>query len=110
MLLLNIIFHAALRESEFSIFQSFQISHMSNNRRDFIKKGTSLAAGLSIGAVGSSALASENKSGYAGKKVPLPQVEGPNTPKLTMTVNSNATESNMKWIKQFGCDYVHMGG
>jgi mannonate dehydratase len=83
---------------------------MNNNRRDFIKKGTSLAAGLSIGAVGTAALAADNKSGYAGRKVPLPQVEGPNTPKLTMTVNSNATESNMKWIKQFGCDYVHMGG
>jgi len=83
---------------------------MKNNRRDFIKKGTSLAAGLSIGAVGTSALASGIRSDDARKKVPLPQVEGPNTPKLTMTVSPNATESNMKWIKQFGCDYVHMGG
>jgi mannonate dehydratase len=82
-----------------------------NNRRDFIKKGASLAAALSIGPVVASAspLKSNNVSATE-KKVAWPPVEGPDTPKMTMSVNANATESNMKWIKQFGCDYVHMTG
>jgi mannonate dehydratase len=87
---------------------------MKDNRRDFIKKGTSLAAALSLGAVGASA-ANVNTANAgalpASKKLDFTKlVEGPDTPKMTMTVNANATASNMKWIKQFGCDYVHMGG
>jgi mannonate dehydratase len=86
---------------------------MKDNRRDFIKKGASLAAALSVGVVGASAsaLTTENPSKAAGKKIVWSSlVERPDTPKMTMSVNSTATESNMKWIKQFGCDYVHMNG
>ncbi|MDB4924172.1 mannonate dehydratase [Mucilaginibacter sp.] len=88
---------------------------MKDNRRDFLKKGTSLAAALSLGVVGASVATPkiDNQSeSAAAKKNPLwsSLVEGPDTPKMTMSVGANATVSNMKWIKQFGCDYVHMGG
>lgn len=85
---------------------------MKDNRRDFIKKGTSLAAVLSLGVADASASIFKNETitGAAAKKVPWPPVEGPDTPKMTMTVGADASVSNMKWIKQFGADYVHMSG
>lgn len=82
---------------------------MKDNRREFIKKGTSLAAAFSLGTVGASA-SSVSPDAAGAKKLPWPIVEGPDTPKITMTASMNATVSQMKSIKQFGADYVHMGG
>ena len=45
-----------------------------------------------------------------GNPRPSQLIEGPDTPKMTMSVGANATASVMKCIKQFGADYVHMGG
>lgn len=86
---------------------------MKDNRREFIKKGTSLAAAFSLGAVGASASSlNTNASPLAApKQIDFTTlVEGSNTPKMTMSIGADATVSNMKWIKQFGCDYVHMRG
>src|ERR1700761_5895266 len=85
---------------------------MKDNRRDFIKKSTSLAAALSLGAVGASAssLVSDNTAAPATHKVAWPVVEGPDTPKMTMNVGLNDPMSKVKAIKQFGADYVHMAG
>ncbi|HTH82906.1 MAG TPA: mannonate dehydratase [Mucilaginibacter sp.] len=86
---------------------------MKDNRRDFIKKGTSLAAALSLGAVGASAspLVSDNTVAVpAAHKVAWPVIEGPDTPKMTMNVGLNDPMSKVKAIKQFGADYVHMAG
>jgi len=87
---------------------------MKDNRRDFIKKSTSLAAALSLGAVGASAATpkADHKTEFAlpkGKKW-SDLVEGPDTPKMTMSVSPNSDLSTLKSIKQFGCDYVHMTG
>jgi mannonate dehydratase len=82
---------------------------MKNNRRDFIKKSSSLAAALSLGAVGASASTVKNNAEPApSKKVAWPVLEGPDTPKMTMNVNYNDHTSKVRAIKQFGADYVHM--
>jgi mannonate dehydratase len=86
---------------------------MKDNRRDFIKKSTSLAAALSIGAAGVSAspVAKNNPVlSPATHKVHWPVEEGADTPKLTMNVHMNDPESKFKAIKQFGADYVHLSG
>ncbi|HEY4197898.1 MAG TPA: mannonate dehydratase [Mucilaginibacter sp.] len=87
---------------------------MKDNRRDFLKKSTSLAAALSLGAVGASAAMpkSDSKTAYTlpkGKKW-SELIEGPDTPKMTMSVSPTSDLSTLKSIKQFGCDYVHMTG
>jgi mannonate dehydratase len=87
---------------------------MKDNRRDFIKKSTSLAAALSLGAVGASASTFKSEAAETatpgGNPRPSKLIEGPDTPKLTMSAGANSTASNMKCFKQFGADYVHMGG
>ena len=88
---------------------------MKDNRRDFLKKGSSLAAALSLGALGASASGlqagkGKKKAAPAKKKVAWPPVEGPDTPKMTMNISPTETSSKAKAIKQFGCDYVHMSG
>ena len=86
---------------------------MKDNRRDFIKKGSSLAAALSFGTISGVSAAIINdknlETSVAGN-VPWPIAEGANTPKITMSVGNNATVSQMRSVKQFGADYVHMGG
>jgi mannonate dehydratase len=44
------------------------------------------------------------------KKVKWPVLEGQDTPKLTQTVPNNASPALMRMHKQFGDDYVLMGG
>jgi mannonate dehydratase len=85
---------------------------MKDNRRDFIKKGSTLAAALSLGSVAgaTASLVNDKPETQSANKASWPIVEGANTPKLTMSVGNNATVSQMKSIKQFGADYVHMGG
>ena len=85
---------------------------MKDNRRDFIKKGASLATALSLGTVGASAstLKPETTKPLPAKKVAWPVIEGPDTPKMTMNISPTDVSSKLKAIKQFGCDYVHMSG
>ena len=45
-----------------------------------------------------------------GNPRPSALIEGPDTPKLTMSVGAGTSAAQMKWYKQFGADYVHMGG
>lgn len=82
---------------------------MKDNRRGFLKKGTSLAAALSLGAVGASAVTNNTNTAMApAQKVAWPVVEGPDTPKMTMNVGYNDMSSKVRAIKQFGADCVHM--
>ena len=82
---------------------------MKDNRRDFIKKSTALAAAVSV--TGLNACTGSNKKlkeKTVPKVVTWPVVEGPNTPKLC--VGSGRDENQLKNIKQMGVDYVLMGG
>jgi mannonate dehydratase len=81
-----------------------------NSRRNFLKSSASLAAALSISSAGAGAAAKRSASDSAPKKVKWPVLEGPETPKLTLNIPTNATEARMRMHKQFGDDYVHMGG
>lgn len=95
---------------------------MKNNRRDFIKKGTSLAAFSVIG-LGSGISVpidyhdskSEHKSESSARKeskknVQWPVTEGPETPKICMNCSYNADEKGMRRVKQLGVNYVIMSG
>jgi mannonate dehydratase len=82
-----------------------------NSRRHFLKQSASLAAALSIGEV--SPGAAETKSAVSrttAKKVKWPVLEGPDTPKLALNCPSNASQARMRMHKQFGDDYILMGG
>ncbi|MDB5116703.1 MAG: hypothetical protein JWQ79_2195 [Mucilaginibacter sp.] len=86
---------------------------MKDNRREFIKKGTSLAAALSVGAMGVSAATVNNSAitdALAKKDVTWPVTEGPDTPKMSMNVGLNDPALKVKAIKQFGADYIHLSG
>jgi mannonate dehydratase len=80
------------------------------NRRNFLKQGASLAAALSVSGVSESEAVKHAASKTAAKKVKWPVLEGADTPKLTQTVPANATPEQMRMHKQFGNDYVLMGG
>jgi mannonate dehydratase len=75
-----------------------------DNRRDFLKMGGSLAAAFSMGAAKAEPPAANSR------KVKWPVLEGPDTPKLTLNCPSNATQARMRMHKQFGDDYILMGG
>ena len=93
---------------------------MKSNRRNFIKKGTSLAALSAIG-IGTSALTglsgckNSSTSKTSGleegqKEAEWPITEGLDTPKLCTGISSNADKGNMRKMKQIGIDHVLMGG
>ena len=87
---------------------------MKETRRNFIKKGSALAAMTISGPV----LLTEGSrdtitSGIKKKKGPVttwPVLEGPDTPKLCLSSSRNADIKGMRKIKQLGIDYVLMGG
>lgn len=82
-----------------------------SNRRDFIKKSTSLGAALTIGGLSAcSSVTESSKLNLTHKKVQWPVEEGTDTPKLTLNCPSNATPERMRMIKQIGVDYVLMSG
>jgi mannonate dehydratase len=68
--------------------------------------GASAAAALSVGR----AKAEAPGSTTAVKKVRWPVLEGPDTPKLALNCPSDASTARMRMHKQFGDDYVLMGG
>jgi mannonate dehydratase len=81
-----------------------------NNRRNFLKSGVSIAAALSIDGASAGAATKPCVSNSNPKKVQWPVLEGPDTPKLTLNIPTNATVARMRMHKQFGDDYVHMSG
>src|ERR1700761_5966446 len=89
---------------------------MKDNRRDFIKKGTSLAAALSLGAVGASALplnTNEAAGATSSPKVKWPILEGPDTPYMTMNMPAIVwpiTREKVRRLKQAGADHSHCNG
>lgn len=86
---------------------------MENNRRDFIKKSSSLAAALSVGGLSINAASAKSEHNIltsAANNVEWPIADKPNTPRLCVGISSNATEKEMIQYKQVGVDYVLMGG
>ncbi len=84
---------------------------MKNNRRDFIKKSASLAAGVTV--TGLSACTGSDKKeieNVTRKGVEWPLPEGPDTPKLILICPGNASPDYMRMLKQIGIDHVLMGG
>jgi mannonate dehydratase len=93
---------------------------MISDRRNFIKKSSSLAAFSAIG-FGSAGLAgltsckNNRNSGIADlndnyKDLAWPIIESPDTPKLCTSLSINAEEGDMRKMKQIGIDHVLMGG
>jgi mannonate dehydratase len=90
-----------------------QIPIMKDNRRDFIKKGTSLAAALSLSAAGASAKGYSETNLLAAKKVKWPILESADTPYMTMNMPAIAwpiTREKVRRLKQAGADHSHCNG
>jgi mannonate dehydratase len=94
---------------------------MEDNRRNFIKKGASLAAVLSMGGLGACTGSGPNTAGKkddsaqsakadAISQAQWPIDEGTDTPKLCIGISSNASEAEMRKVKQIGINHVLMGG
>ncbi len=86
---------------------------MNNNRRDFIKKTSSLAAALSVGGLGVTAAATKaplNTQTEHAVNIGWPIPENPNAPRICVGMGMDADEKEMKQYKQVGVDYVLMGG
>ena len=83
---------------------------MKNNRRDFIKKSTSVAAAISVvGIAGCTGTGNKAVEVPVSKNVVWPVFEGPDTPKLCVG-GGGSDEKRMKDIKQMGVDYILGGG
>jgi mannonate dehydratase len=90
---------------------------MEKNRRDFIKKGTTMAA-LSAFGIGSASAGLNNLGAMNSsknvietvKKVKWPLSEGPTTPKLVLGCPSTADDKAVRRLKQIGVNYVNTGG
>jgi mannonate dehydratase len=88
---------------------------MKNNRRDFIKKSSSLAAAASIAGLGEyTALAGTGSKKIIkekpGEKIEWPIADNPDTPRICLGVSMEADEKVRRKIKQIGVDYILMGG
>jgi mannonate dehydratase len=95
---------------------------MKDNRRNFIKKGTSLAALSVIGVgAGRAGLVNNNddksfsETRLSAKKdtkknVQWPVTEGPDTPKICMNCSRTADDKGMRRVKQLGVNYVISSG
>lgn len=92
---------------------------MKDNRRDFLKKGASLATAISLG--GLSACTSKPGPGEGtavntaaaeenGQEAEWPIKFGADRPKLCVGMSRDATAAEMQQAKQIGVDYVLMGG
>jgi mannonate dehydratase len=84
---------------------------MNDNRRNFIKKTTSLAAIVSVGGISSCSDSEKSKDSVRnGKDVEWPVLPDPDGPKLCVGISRDADPAEMKKVKQIGVDYVLMGG
>ena len=93
---------------------------MNSNRRNFIKKSSSLAALSAIG-ISTSGLAGlssckesntaeKTPSDESRKNVQWPVKESQDTPKLCTGISRDADRDEIRKIKQIGIDYVLTGG
>ena len=80
---------------------------MKNNRRDFIKNSSSLAAIFSVGGVHSLSTSVESEK---GQQSTWPIADNPKTPRLCVGAPLDADVKTMRRIKQTGIDHVLMGG
>ena len=84
---------------------------MESNRRDFIKKSTSISAAISFAGLGACTGTDSQENRTTGNNLTQwPVLESTDTPKLCMYCPYNAEERVMRRIKQIGVDYVLMGG
>ncbi len=83
---------------------------MENNRRNFIKQTASLAACLTIGDISKASSVAHPNGKEKYNKATWPVTESKDTPKIILNSSANASPANMRLIKQFGVDYVLMGG
>jgi mannonate dehydratase len=84
---------------------------MKNNRREFIKRSASLAAGVTV--TGLSACTGSDKKKIENETrnvVVWPLPENQDTPKLILICPKDATPEYMRMLKQIGIDHVLMGG
>lgn len=81
---------------------------MQNNRRDFLKKSTAMAAlsavGMGYAFVGPGNMNADSEG--AQKLVKWPLREGPNTPKLILSCSLNADDKTIRRLRQIGVNYV----
>ncbi|MEO7960172.1 MAG: mannonate dehydratase, partial [Ginsengibacter sp.] len=88
---------------------------MKDNRRDFLKKSTAIAAAATVGGLSACSNSSKVNAGSGAitssvKEVAWPIAERADLPKLCIGVSSNADVNEMRQAKQMGVDYVLMGG
>jgi mannonate dehydratase len=95
---------------------------MKENRRNFIKKSTAMAA-MSVVGLGyvtpglldqndekNNVKSKESAKKTTQKKIEWPIAESDGMPKLCMVISASATAEAMRQMKQLGVDYVHMSG
>jgi mannonate dehydratase len=88
---------------------------MNDNRRDFIKRSTTLAAFTSVGGLIPYSEIFKNISPVASidsrkKEIDWPIPENPDMPKLCVAASSGADTNEMRQIKQMGANFVLTGG
>jgi mannonate dehydratase len=84
---------------------------MKNNRRDFLKKSASVAAGITVAGLSSCSETGKNEnSNVPQKPAEWPITDGPDTPKICLSSSINADEKLIRQHKQIGVDYVFMSG
>jgi mannonate dehydratase len=85
---------------------------MKNNRRDFLRKSSAVAAASIIGTrhLGAESYAAESEQAKTKKKVEWPILDSPDLPKMSMPSSPRAIVEEMRQIKQLGVNHVQMGG
>src|SRR6185312_12160080 len=88
---------------------------MKDNRREFIKKSTTLASAIATGGISAYTQTGKRKNTTSqhqpgSKEAEWPIRENPDTPKLCIGVSQDADINEMRQTKQMGADYVLMGG
>jgi mannonate dehydratase len=84
---------------------------MKDNRRDFIKKSSAIAAGITVAGLSSCTEPGKKESNIEIKKpIEWPITDGPDKPKICLSSSINADEKLLRQHKQIGVDYVFMSG
>lgn len=79
---------------------------MKNNRREFIKKSSSIAAAIGMGLPLAGVDIPPSKKS-SSKKSKWPLTEGPDTPKLILTCSLNADDKIIRRLRQIGLSYTN---
>jgi len=88
---------------------------MKNDRRDFIKKSSSLAAAFSVAGLSAYPAPGETDANKIittkpAQKIEWPIADNPNTPRICVGLSMDADENTIWWSKKIGMDYVLIGG